>query len=52
MITSSQAAEKGPSALLRETRSFRRTSMYASARGFIARPASGTFLSSLIKQFF
>jgi hypothetical protein len=36
----SQAAEKGPSASLRETRSLQRTSMYASARGFPRAPRS------------
>ncbi len=42
-----QTVEKGPSTALRSTASLRRTPKYASARRFLARLASGTFLTGL-----
>ena len=47
-----QTVEKGPSAALRSTASLRRTPKYACVRRFLARLASGTFLTGLKTGFF
>ncbi len=46
-----QTVEKGPSTALRSTASLRRTPKYASACRFLARLASGTFLTGLKQGF-